>query len=178
MRELGEGRKERKERKGREDRNVIEWFLMETKKRIDQRDVGQAPPEDTAVPEGVSEVREDTQSLLVGKTTRERTPRDLAERREQKELSPFDFDLNFIFQLNQINAPLRASDLRHETGWQALVLTRDDLETLGCLDFISRNGERMMIEPESLSSDDALILYPEDLGESEGQPVNDEADEQ
>lgn len=104
---------------------------------------------------------------------KERKLRELERRREAKEIGPHDFDLNFIFQLNSINAPLHYSDLRHERGWQAVVLTRDDMETLGCLDFIHRSGERMLIEPESLSEGDVLILYPEDLGNVEGQERSD-----
>ena len=94
---------------------------------------------------------------------------ELERHREAKEVSPHDFDLNFIFQLNQIDAPLTRRDLNHETGTQAVVLSREDMEALGCLDFIHRSGERMLTEPESLSEGDVLILYPEDLGDVEGQ---------
>ncbi|MBI2117667.1 hypothetical protein HYT95_02095 [Candidatus Peregrinibacteria bacterium] len=93
----------------------------------------------------------------------------LARRREAHEISPHDFDLNFIFQLNQVNAPLTRRDLNHETGTQAVVLNREDMDALGCLDFIHRSGERMLIEPESLAEGDVLILYPEDLGNVEGE---------
>lgn len=93
--------------------------------------------------------------------------RELSCRREAGELSPHNFDLNFIFQLNQIGAPLTRRDLNHKTGTQAVVVTRDDLEALGCLDFIHYSGERMLIGPESLQKDSILVLYPEDLGDEE-----------
>lgn len=57
--------------------------------------------------------------------------------------------------------------MAHQTGIQAVVLSPEDLETLGSIDFIHRTGERMQVEPESLNEDDMLILYPEDLGNSE-----------
>ena len=91
----------------------------------------------------------------------------LTERRETRELSPYDFDLNFIFQLNEAGVPLTRRDLAHETGNQAAVFTSDDLRTLGYLDFIHVSGERMVIEPESIKESDVLILYPEDVGDEE-----------
>ena len=74
---------------------------------------------------------------------------ELSAEREAKKLSPHDFDLNFIFQLNEAGLPL----------------TRKDLETLGCLDFIHVSGERMLIEPESLDPDDVFVLYPHEVGD-------------
>lgn len=106
----------------------------------------------------------------VSPSPKEKKLQELSNRRESGALSPHDFDLNFIFQLNQANAPLTRRDLAHETGNQAVVLTRADFEALGCLDFIHSSGERMLIEPESLGEDDVLILYPEDLGDEEGKP--------
>jgi hypothetical protein len=90
---------------------------------------------------------------------------ELSAKRESKEISPYDFDLNFIFQLNEAGFPLTRRDMLHETGNQALVLTRNDFETLGCLDFIHVSGERMVIEPESLDPNDVFILYPDELGD-------------
>ena len=98
---------------------------------------------------------------------KERMLRELARRRETKEISPYDFDLNFLFQLNQADAPLTRRDLRHETGLQAVVLTRDYMEALSCLDFIHSSGERMLIEPKSLPEGSVLVLFPEDLGDEE-----------
>jgi hypothetical protein len=92
---------------------------------------------------------------------------ELREKREKKELSPFDFDLNFLYQLAQADAPLTRKDLEHETGLQAVVLTRADLDTLGGFDIIYSNGERISIEPEQLGKTDVLILYPSDLGNLE-----------
>lgn len=113
----------------------------------------------------------DTQELGGGESPKEKKLRGLSDRREANEISPYDFDLNFVFQLNQIDAPLTRRDLNHETGVQAVVLTREDLEALGCLDFIHSSGERMLIEPESLREGDVLILYPEDLGNTEGEAL-------
>lgn len=110
---------------------------------------------------------------------KEKMLRELARRREAKEISPYDFDLLFLSQCNKlaclgkIPIPLKRRDLDHKTGIQAVVLTRDDMEVLGFLDFIHSSGERMLIEPESLSEGDVLILYPEDLDNVEGQERSD-----
>lgn len=93
--------------------------------------------------------------------------KDLAAKREAQEISPYDLDLNFIFQLNEGGFPLRRTDMLHETGYQALVLTHDDLDALGYVDFIHASGERILIEPDSLDPRDVLILYPSDLGDEE-----------
>ena len=92
---------------------------------------------------------------------------EISSRREAKEISPFDFDLNFIFQLNEAGMPLTRKDMQHETGGQAVVLTRQDFDALGCLDFIHSSGERLLIEPESLDPNDVLILYPDEVGDEE-----------
>ena len=98
---------------------------------------------------------------------KEKKLKELSDRREAKELSPHDFDLNFIFQLNEAGLPLTRKDMAHKTGNQALVLTREDFDILGCLDFIHVSGERMVIEAECLDPDDIFILYPHEVGDEE-----------
>lgn len=98
---------------------------------------------------------------------KEQKLRELSAKREAKELSPHDFDLNYIFQLNQAGLPLTRKDMQHETGNQALVITRDDLETVRYLNFIHSSGERMVIEPESLDPNDVFILYSHEVGDEE-----------
>ena len=88
--------------------------------------------------------------------------------RGAEKLSDYDLDLNFLWQLNGEGLPLTRKDLNHATGNQAVVLRFEDFETLGSIDFIHSSGERMVIEAESLSPDDVLILYPEELGDEEG----------
>ena len=90
---------------------------------------------------------------------------ELSARRETKELSPYDFDLNFIYQLNVAGSPLTRKDMQHETGNQALVLTRDDLRILGSLSFISASGKRVVIRPENIDPNDVFILYPDEVGD-------------
>ncbi|PIR54359.1 hypothetical protein COU75_01275 [Candidatus Peregrinibacteria bacterium CG10_big_fil_rev_8_21_14_0_10_42_8] len=113
-------------------------------------------------------------------TARQRKEAELLRRREAKEVSPHDFDLNFIFRLNEIDVPLTRKDLVHETGNQAVVITREKLEEiselssnygdgrdLGYVDFIHVSGERRLIESEDIREGDVLILYPEELGDEE-----------
>jgi hypothetical protein len=57
--------------------------------------------------------------------------------------------------------------MHHETGDQALVLTRENLEELEGLDFIHASGEIVSIEPESLDPNDVFILYPDEMGDLE-----------
>ncbi len=82
--------------------------------------------------------------------------RRLAEHREAIEVSEHDLDLNLLFQLNNVNLPLTRREMNNE----AVVVTREDLETLRGLDFIHVSGQRMKIEPEYLNPNDVLILYP------------------
>lgn len=98
---------------------------------------------------------------------KEKKRAELAERREKGEISPFDLDLNLVCELNQYDQPLTRKDMQHESGEQALVLTRDDFDVIGCLDFILVSGKRMVIEPESLSPDDVLIVYLHEVGNEE-----------
>lgn len=100
---------------------------------------------------------------------KERKLKELSAKREAKELSPFDLDLNFVFQLNEAGLPLTRKDMLHETGKQALLLTRQDLEVLGYLDFIHASGVRVTLEAESLDAEDVFILYPHEMGDEEGQ---------
>lgn len=94
----------------------------------------------------------------------------LAAKRESKEISEYDFDLNFLFQLNEAEMPLGRKDMRHESGEQAVVLTKEEFDVLGFIDFIHSSGERMVIGSESLDDGDVFILYPHEVGESAPSP--------
>ncbi|MDD4319212.1 MAG: hypothetical protein PHW10_02725 [Candidatus Peribacteraceae bacterium] len=87
----------------------------------------------------------------------------LQRRIDAKEIAPERMDLNDLDMImNQAGEPLTRSVL----GDRAVVLFPDEFEQLVALDIVLPNGERTLIEPERLSADDVLILYPEDLGES------------
>ncbi len=62
---------------------------------------------------------------------------------------------------------LTKKDLEHETGNQAVVLSKNDFDRLGSIEFVHASGEIMMIESESLQEGDVLILYPHELGNEE-----------
>ncbi len=98
---------------------------------------------------------------------REEKLRMLSDWREAEGNSSFDFDLNYIFQLNQAELPLTQKDMLHETGKQALVLTRDDLDILDRLVFINVSGEMVVIKPENVDPNDVFILYPDEVGNEE-----------
>lgn len=117
-----------------------------------------------AVQDTVKKIREVLSIPLVDARSSEQKKRwELSEYREKGTLSPYDFDLNYLFELSKERLPLAKSDLRHETGLQAVVLTRDDMEILGGLEFIHSSGEAMFIEPESVRQGDILVLYPWEL---------------
>lgn len=125
----------------------------------------QEPTVEKGLQEGTKDAVESALDPVLAR--KEQKLRELSAKREAKELSPFDFDLNYIYQLNEAGLPLTRKDMLHETGNQALVLTREDFEVLGCLDFIHVSGERMLIEAESLDPNDVFILYPHELGDEE-----------
>ncbi|PIR52222.1 hypothetical protein COU77_01750 [Candidatus Peregrinibacteria bacterium CG10_big_fil_rev_8_21_14_0_10_49_16] len=100
----------------------------------------------------------------------------LAEWREDKENSPYDFDVNFLYQLifyadePEEDALLKKKHLKHETGHQALVLTRDQLEQLealegGILRIVNPKGKVIRIFAEAIDPDDVLVIYPHELGD-------------
>jgi hypothetical protein len=101
---------------------------------------------------------------------REMEMRKIAKLRESREISPHDMDLNFLWQLNQSDRPLTRQHLAHETGNQAVILTKEDFDALGCIDFIHSSGERMIIDSDCLPEGNIFVLYPEDLGDEEGKP--------
>jgi hypothetical protein len=112
----------------------------------------------------------DTPAHTVG-AIRERKLKELSAKRESGEISPYDLDLDFLFRVSKSNSPLTRQDLIHPTGNQAVVLYREDLETLGRLRFIHVSGETMTIRPESLKEEDVLILYPHELGDAPPKPA-------
>lgn len=74
-------------------------------------------------------------------------------------ISPHDCDPNFLFQLQQAEMPLSRNDLQN----QPVVLTREELDTLGYIDIVLANGEEVRVEAASLN-DEILILFPDELG--------------
>lgn len=106
----------------------------------------------------------------------------LAQRRKEgkdskETISPHDFDLNRLWWLNGGDdedaepTPLTRSQLAHSTGEQAVVLTSAECGILGRLSFIDCYGRRHDLDLRAAVSEGAtFILFPEDLGETEGKP--------
>jgi len=98
---------------------------------------------------------------------------ELKKRREKKELSPHDFDLNRLWWLNggddrdAEETPLT----RAELGNQAVVLTEKECGMLGRLSFIDCHGRRHDLDLRAVVQErKTIILFPEDLGNEEGKP--------
>lgn len=121
---------------------------------------------DTPVDTGLGDVQNRIRQTLDPAERKKEKLAALAAKREAKEISEYDFDLNFLFQLNEAGLPLTRKDMRHESGERALILTKEEFDMLGCIDFIHSSGERMVIESESLVDGDVFILYPHEVGES------------
>ncbi|MDD4287385.1 MAG: hypothetical protein PHO20_00725 [Candidatus Peribacteraceae bacterium] len=103
----------------------------------------------------------------------------LAKRREAKEkkLSPHGFDLNRLWLLNGGDdkdaepTPLTRSMLMHSTGEQAVVLTAEECGIFGRLSFIDCHGRRHDLDLRAaVPEGKMLILFPEDMGDTEGKP--------
>lgn len=105
-------------------------------------------------------VANDIQQQVEGVTNMTSDQLKLQAMRESGELSPHDFDLNYLFQLLDSGAPLTRTELRN----QALVLSKEDALQLGAFDVIYSNGEQMTIDADSIK-DSVLILFPSDLGD-------------
>jgi hypothetical protein len=117
----------------------------------------------------------DTRSVL---QRREEKLAELAEHREKGKLSPFDLDLNDVAQLMKTGGTLTRRDMQHESGLQALVLTRADFDVIGTLKFVHRSYGELSIEPQSLHSDDVLILYPRQVADVPAKTADQEVSEQ
>lgn len=89
---------------------------------------------------------------------------ELQRRRAAGELSPYDFDLNFLFMLNEADGALKRADLDHSTGVQAVVLSKDDFDALGAITFIHAKHGEMTIGSDSLAEGGTLVIFPEEVG--------------
>lgn len=112
------------------------------------------------------------QGIVPPVRTQKEQDAELRERREAGNLSPHRMDLNLIAELAQRGEPLRFSHLLHSSGPQAVFLTYQDLVDLRApLIFISRTGARITMSHEDpeVEDDSQIVLFPEMLGEIEGQ---------
>ena len=94
----------------------------------------------------------------------------LQRRIDANNVRPMRMDLNVMDMImNDPDETKRRPLTRQDIGKHAIVLYHDELDVLVGLEFIYRKksgeNERMFIEPEDLSPDDVLVVYPEDLGE-------------
>ena len=101
----------------------------------------------------------------------------LSDWREAEGNSPYDFDLNFIYQLYRAGRPLTRTDMLHQTGNQALVITLENYLVLqkcccGFLYYIDASGERKLIKLGFKNPDDVFILYPDEVGNEETEEVD------
>lgn len=98
--------------------------------------------------------------------TKEQKLLELQARREAGTISPHNFALDRICQLNKENLSLTRNDMVHETGYQPVVLTRDDFAIIGYFAFIPvSSGSRAVIHAEDIYPDSVFILYPEEVSE-------------
>ncbi len=121
------------------------------------------PPKE--IMQGIERTVQEVRSALEGCTTPAQRLQKLSERREKGELSPFDFDLNWVYRLVEGGFPLTRKHLNHQTGVQAVVLTADDLDVLGDVTYVSADGRTLTIAVGSIPPGGVWILYPEDLGD-------------
>ncbi len=98
----------------------------------------------------------------------------LHERREHGEISqdalPFAY-INDLFS-DQM-CPVMRVDLDTGTVPQAVLLTRAEVDALGCFAFVKADGQIEVINSEMMLSD-KLILFPEDLGDMSYEDARDE----
>jgi hypothetical protein len=90
---------------------------------------------------------------------------ELQEKREAGEISQHNVALDVLEELAHYNMPLRRKDMKDETGYRPVVLSRSDMDHLCVFSFIHASGDQMDIEAESLPEGDVFILYPDEVGE-------------
>lgn len=93
----------------------------------------------------------------------EQKKQELARRREDGELAPYDYEVNYIWYLQQMGEPVRRKDIENH----AILIRPDEFETLGYLKFIDVNGKEVIIDftDENFDNNNPLIIFPEELGE-------------
>lgn len=93
----------------------------------------------------------------------EKQLQELARRREAGELAPYDYEVNYIWYLQQMGEPVTRKDVQNH----AILIRPEEFEALGFLEFINAAGEKMIIgfTDENFDLNNPLIIFPEELGE-------------
>ncbi len=86
----------------------------------------------------------------------------LSERKEAGELDKHDFGIRELADHRITGEPVTKS----RVGNRAIVVTQDEFDDLGYIEFVSASGEVMLIEADvtGYESSDRLIIFPEELG--------------
>lgn len=88
---------------------------------------------------------------------------ELTRRREAGELEPIDYEVNYIWYLQQTDEPVTRKDVKNH----AIVIMPEEFEVLEYLEFINPSGEKINIDftDENFDKSHPLIIFPEELGE-------------
>jgi hypothetical protein len=81
---------------------------------------------------------------------------------EQESLENREFDLNYIFYLQESGLPITRKDV----GNSIIIINPEEFASVGYLDIINSQGELITIDLEDNQSDEPLIIRPEELGEA------------
>lgn len=85
--------------------------------------------------------------------------RELTQGWESGEISRQVFDYNDVVRVYREHRSIARSDV----GNRPVILTAEEVERLRVFDFVFRNGDVEMLDPESVNG--VLILLPEDFGD-------------
>ncbi|MCL5407588.1 MAG: hypothetical protein M1429_03775 [Patescibacteria group bacterium] len=85
---------------------------------------------------------------------------ELTRRRELGELDSADYEINYLFYLQELGMPISKEDVKN----QAIVINPDQFEVLGYIDLVNTDGESITIDFDDVDSSRPFILFPEDLG--------------
>lgn len=89
----------------------------------------------------------------------------LLQGRESGELSPEALPFRFINELfSTYYVPVMRRDLASSSGLQAVELTRNEVDALGCFAYVNALGVIEVIDGEMMNAG-KLILFPEDFGD-------------
>ena len=93
----------------------------------------------------------------------EQNLQELTRRREAGELEPTDYEVNYIYYLQQMDRPVT----RKEVGNRAIVIRPEEFEGLGYLEIVLPTGEKIVLDftEETFDKRSSLIIFPEELGE-------------
>jgi len=88
---------------------------------------------------------------------------ELARRKEAGELEPYDYEVINIWYLQRMDRSITRKDV----GNHAIIISPEEFERLGYIEYIRSSGEIIVIDSDDVDKNHPFIIFPEELGEKQ-----------